>query len=143
MSAETSCPSSAARISSAVYSGSNIGGDGNRGGELLRVRHRQLDLPHAEPLGARRQPSGQPYGRLRPARDLDLAPGEVHGDAEAERLADGLLAGKPRRVVLRRVRTRVAVGPLGLREAAGSEARVALESPPDTADLDQIHPYRQ
>src|SRR5207249_2935733 len=109
----TSRPSSARRISSAVYSGSNIGNDGDRGGKLLRVRHRQLDLAHAEPLGTVGQPSREPHRRLRTPGDLDLSPGEVDGDSEAERLADRLLAREPRRVVLGRVRPRVAVGALG------------------------------
>jgi ribosome-associated protein len=125
----------------AVYSGSNIGDDGDRGGELLRVRHRQLDLADAEPLGALAQPPGQPHGRLRTAGDLDLAPGEVDGNAEAERLADRFLAGEPRRVVLSRVRARVAVRPLGVREAARAKVRVARERPPHPVDLDQVDAY--
>src|SRR5205814_1045679 len=76
------------------------------------------------------------HARLRAAGDLDLAPGEA--DAGAERLADRLLAGEARRVMLRGVRLRVAVGALGLGEAALAEARVSLERPRDPRDLDQI-----
>src|SRR5207253_2573096 len=67
---------------------------------------------------------------------LDLAPREV--DADPERLADRLLPGEAGGVVLRRVRPRLAVLALRLREAARPEARVALERPPDALDLDQI-----
>src|SRR5689334_16055958 len=105
------------------------------------MRHRELDLPGPELRGAFRQPAGQPNRRLGSARDLDLEPREVDGDAEAERLADRLFAREPRGVVLSRVRTRVAVRLLGLGEAARPEARVARERPPDPVDLDQIHAY--
>ena len=138
ISTSTSCPSSARRISSAVYSGSNIAGDGDRGGELLRVRHRQLDLAHAQPLGALAQSPGQPHRRLGPAGDLDLPPGEVDGDSEAECLADRLLAREPGRIMLGRVRPRVAVRALGIGEAARAEPGVARERPPHALDLDQV-----
>ena len=50
--ASTSCPARPARISSAMYSGSNIrlvGHDAIGRSELLRVRHRQIDRAYAEP----------------------------------------------------------------------------------------------
>src|SRR4029079_11226150 len=56
----------------------------------------------------------------------------------AERLADRLLAREPRRVVLRRIRLRVAVRALGVGEAALAETRVALEGTRDPRDLDQV-----
>ena len=59
-------------------------------------------------------------------------------DAAAERLAHRFLAGEAPRVVLRRVRLRVAVGLLGLGEAALTEARVALQRLADPLDLDQV-----
>src|SRR5689334_6259240 len=104
--------------------------------------HRELDLPRANPLGPRLRLAAQRHARLRPARDLDLAPGEA--DARAERLADRLLAGEARSVVLRRVRLRVAVGALGLGEAALAEAGVALQRAADARDLDQVdaHSHR-
>ena len=74
--------------------------------------------------------------RLRPARDLDLAPGEVH--AAAERLADRLLPGEPSRVVLGRVGTRVAVVALGLGEDSAPGSRVASSACCDAGDLDQV-----
>ena len=94
--------------------------------------------PDAQPLGALAQPPGEPHRRLGPAADLDLAPGEVDGDAEAERLADRLLAREPGRIVLGRVRPRVAVRALGIGEAARAEPGVARERSPDTLDLDQV-----
>src|SRR5207237_8241239 len=98
--------------------------------------HRELDLPRAHALGPRLRLPAQRHARLRPAGDLDLAPGEA--DARAERLADGLLAGEARGVVLRRVRLRVAVRAVGVGEAALAEARVALQRPRDPRDLDQV-----
>src|SRR5439155_23356712 len=76
--------------------------------------------------------------RLGAADDLDVAPRERARDAEAERLADRLLAGEPARIALRRVRARFAVGPLGLGEAALAEGRVAVERPADAVNLDQV-----
>ena len=133
-------PARAASISAAVTSGSGRSvirhDDRDRRRQLARVRHRQLDPARADPLRRRRRPPRQPHARLRPPGDLDLLPREV--DADADRLADRLLAGEPRRVVLRRVRLRVAVRALGLGEAALAEARVPLERPPDPLDLDQV-----
>ena len=59
---------SAARISSAVYSGSSsgIGDDGNRLRELPRVRHRQVDLARADALRPGGDAPRQPHRRLRP-----------------------------------------------------------------------------
>src|SRR5437763_8215317 len=136
ISSSTSWPASARFISSAVYRGSSIGDEGHRLGELARVGHRELDLPGAHALGPRLRLPAQRHARLRPARDLDLAPREP--DARAERLADRLLAGEARGVVLRRVRLRVAVGALGVGEAALAGARVALQRPRDPRDLDQV-----
>ena len=79
----------------------------------------------ARPRGLR--PAREPDARLRPPDDLDLLPREA--DADAERLADRLLAGEAAGVALGRIRARVAVGLLRLGEAALAEARVALERP--------------
>jgi hypothetical protein len=77
------------------------------------------------------------HAGLRAAADLDLLPREV--DAGAERLSDRLLRREATRVVLRRVRLRVAVRPLGLGEAALLEAfAVAVERAADALDLDQV-----
>src|SRR5581483_1346617 len=107
-------------------------------GELPRVRHRELDLRHAETLRPRGRPAGQVHARLRAAADLDLLPREVH--AGAERLPDRLLRGEAARVVLRRVRLRVAVRTLALGEAALLE-RIAVprERAANAVDLDQVH----
>ena len=76
--------------------------DGDRGRDLARVRHREVDRARADALGERRRPPRQPHARLRSADDLDLLPRESH--AAAERLPDRLLAGEPSRVALRRAR---------------------------------------
>src|SRR6188472_3616599 len=99
--AATSCPDSAARISSASYSGSKCSavadnGDGVR--ELLRVRHREIDRARAGACRPRQDATGQPNRRLRAAGDLDVPPGERARDADSERLADRLLAGEAPRV---------------------------------------------
>src|SRR5262249_9780718 len=74
---------------------------------------------------------------LRPAADLDLAPGEV--DSLPDRLPDRLLRREAPGVVLRRVRLRVAVRALRLGEAALAEpVPVALERTPDARDLDEV-----
>src|SRR5688500_13460179 len=99
------------------------------------MRHREVDLPGADFFSPFLRPAGQRDPRLGPPADLDLAPGEENPGAE--RLADCLLRRKARGVVLGRVRPRVAVGLLFLREAAILEARVAGESSLDAADLDQ------
>src|SRR6185436_15130531 len=101
-------------------------GNCHRRRQLARVRHREIDGAGADSFGPRLQASRQLDAGLRPARDLDLEPREGASDAEAERLADRLLAGEASRVVLRRIRPRVAVGTLGLREAALPERRIAL-----------------
>src|SRR5215211_167006 len=100
--------------------------------------HREVDRAGADALGPRAHAAGKGNSRLRTAGDLYVLPGERARDPEAERLADGLLAGKARRVVLRRVRPRLAVRALGLREASLAEARVALERATDAPDLDQV-----
>ena len=82
----------------------------------LRVRHREVDRARAHLLRPGLRPPGEPHARLRPPDDLDLAPREAH--AAAERLADGLLPGEARGVVLSRVPAAVAVLALGFREAA-------------------------
>src|SRR5204863_4141461 len=69
---------------------------------------------------------------------LYVAPRKRACHAEAERLADGLLAGEPAGVALCRVRSRVAVRLLRRREAAVAETGVALERAADTLDLDQV-----
>src|SRR5688500_10351300 len=99
--------------------------DADRGGELARVRHRQVDLAAPEALPRRPRPAREAYARLRPADDLDLLPGEPHADPE--RLPHRLFPRETARVALRGLRARVAVRDLGLREAALAEARVTLE----------------
>src|SRR5436190_7589873 len=102
------------------------------------MRHREVHRADAElgrPLG---EAAGEAHRRLGPSDDLHLLPGERAGDAEAERLADGLLAGEAAGVALRRVRARVAVGALRLGEAALAKARIAGERAPDPLDLDQV-----
>src|SRR3954463_9006944 len=99
------------------------------------MRHRELDLPRADTLGPFESSACERHPRLRPAHDLDLAPGEA--DSRAERLADRLLAGEASGVVLCGVRAPVAVGLLGLREAAVPEAGIPLERLRDPRDLDQ------
>src|SRR5262249_47563800 len=73
-----------------------------------------------------------------PAGDLDVAPRERTRDTEAERLADGFLAGKAAGVALRGIRPRVAVRTLRLREAALAEAGIPLERATHALDLDQV-----
>src|SRR5436190_3317217 len=98
--------------------------------------HRELDPAGADPFCPRLRLPGKRDARLRTAGDLDLAPGEAH--AGAERLADGLLAGEARRIVLGRVGPAVAVLALGVCEAALAETGVALERLRDPLDLDQV-----
>src|SRR5437773_9765531 len=100
--------------------------------------HREVDRARADALGPRLRAAGKPHRRLRPPGDLDVTPGKRAGHAEAEGLADRLLPREPRRVVLRRVRPRVAVRALGLREAALAKARVPLERAGDALDLDRV-----
>src|SRR5215211_5440529 len=102
------------------------------------MSHREVDPAGAGPAGPGADAARERDGRLGTARDLDVLPGERPGDAEAERLADGLLAGEAGGVVLSRVGPRLAVGALGLGEAALAEGRVALERAPDPCDLDQV-----
>ncbi len=101
------------------------------------MRHRELDPSRTDPGGPGSGPAAQVHTGLRPAPDLDLLPREVH--AGAERLPDRLLRGEPAGVVLRRVGLRVAVGALGLGEAALLEVvAVPLECAADAVDLDQV-----
>ena len=72
--------------------------DGDRGSDLARVRHREVDRPGLHALGERRCSPRQPNTGLRPPDDLDLLPREPH--AAAERLPDGFLAGEPPRIAL-------------------------------------------
>src|SRR5690349_19383669 len=101
------------------------------------MRHRELDLPRADPLRPRGSAAAQVHARLRPSAHLDLLPREV--DAGAERLPDRLFRCEAAGVVLRRVRLRIAVRALGVRKAALLE-RVAmpLERTADPLDLDQV-----
>src|SRR5262249_3550647 len=122
-----SCASSARRVSSAVRSGrspfttvSLRHHHRNCRRQVAGVRHGELDPPRADPLGHLRRPAAQLHPRLGPADHLDLLPGEV--DARPERLPHRLLCREPTRVVLGRVRLRVAVLPFRLGEAAGPEA---------------------
>ena len=66
--------SSAARISAAVYSGSSIGCDDcDCGGELARVRHRQVDRARFHPLGPGRDvPESRTDGFGRPAISMSF-----------------------------------------------------------------------
>src|SRR5579884_4322480 len=98
--------------------------------------HREVDRGDADALRPGRDAPGEPHRRLRAPDDLDLLPGERPRDAEAERLADGLLACEPAGVALGRVRPRLAVRLLRLGEAAVAEAPVARERAPDALDLD-------
>src|SRR5687768_1649304 len=102
-------------------SGRGVGDEADRGGELAGVRHGEVDAARADPLSPRGGAAGEAYLGLGTAGDLDLLPGEAH--AAAERLAHRLLAGEARRVALGGVGPRVAVGLLGLGEAAGAESR--------------------
>src|SRR5215472_12967096 len=102
------------------------------------MRHREVDRVDAERSGPFGETAGQAHRRLRASCDLDLLPRERAGDAEAERLADGLLASEAAGVALRRVRARVAVRALGLGETALAETRVTGERTPDPLDLDQV-----
>src|SRR5258708_38248812 len=115
-----------------------MGDDGNRLCELPRVRHRQVDLSGADALRSIRDAAREVAARLRTADDLDVLPGERARDAEAERLADGLLAGEPSGVALRRVGAGLAVRLLVRGEATVAEVRVALERTADARELDQI-----
>ena len=93
----------------------------DRRGQVLRVRHRQVDRAGADPLGVGlRRPDRLTSGFGRPAISISR---QVKLHAAAERLADRLLAGEPGRVVLGRVRPRVAVLALGLGEARAPESR--------------------
>src|SRR5436190_10202064 len=100
------------------------------------MRHREVDRARADPFGPCLQASRKRDAGLRPARDLDLAPREGARDAEAERLANRLLACEPSGVVLRRIRPGVAIGALGRREAALAKRGIALQRPPHARDLD-------
>src|SRR6476661_7480797 len=102
------------------------------------MRHREVDRVDPERRRPFRQAAGEVHGRLGPPDDLDLPPREGAGHAEAERLADGLLAREAAGVALCGVWARVAVGALCLDEAALAEARVAPERPTDPLDLDQV-----
>src|SRR5439155_15962531 len=106
--------------------------------ELARMRHRKVHRADTELGRALGEAAGKAYRRIRSSDDLHVLPGERTGDAEAERLADGLLAGEAAGVALRGVRARVAVGALGRGETALAEACVARERPPDALDLDQV-----
>src|SRR6266540_4714931 len=99
--------------------------------------HRELDSTRADLLRPRGRPAGEMNAGLRAAADLDLLPGEV--DARPQGLPHRLLRRESPRVVLRRVRLRVAVGALCLGEAAlGKRAPVPRERAPDAVDLDQV-----
>src|SRR5689334_15556290 len=101
------------------------------------MRHRELDRACADPLRERGGAAAQMHARLRTPAYLDLLPGEV--DAGPERFPDRLLRRETARVVLRRIRLRVAVGALRLREAALLErVAVTLERTADPLDLDQV-----
>src|SRR5262249_28567501 len=103
--------------------------------ELARMGHREVDRPGTDLLRPGGRRAGKADRRLRPADDLDLRPGE--SDAAAERLTDGLLARKARRVALRSVFLPVAVVLLRLGEAALAKAG-ALERLADPLDLDHV-----
>src|SRR5205814_3223436 len=115
--------------------GSSVDDGADRRGQLLRVRHRELDRTCVDLLRPRRRATGEMNAGLGAAADLDLLPREV--DAAAERLPDRLLAGETAGIVLRRIRLRVAVGAFGLGEAALAEPG-PLECAPYTLDLDQV-----
>jgi hypothetical protein len=102
------------------------------------VRHREVDRARADLLRPPCNAAAQLHRRLGPARDLDVSPCERARNAEAEGLANGLLAGEASGVTLRRIRARVAVRTLRFREAALAEARIAIERAADTLDLDQV-----
>ncbi len=134
-------PCRAARASSRLAHGTPhvaVLDGADRGRQLLRVRHRQVDAAGLDPLRPCLRRAREAHLRLRPAHDLDLLPGEP--DTAAERLADRLLAGEAGRVVLGGMGARVAVGDLGLGEDALAEAGVALERRLDARDLDQVDP---
>src|SRR5437588_8171086 len=139
--------SSAVRISAEEYKGSSSGIAHHRDGlrELARVRHREVDGVRPDVLGPGGDAPGETHRRLRTAHDLDVLPRECPRDAEAECLADRLLAGEAPGVALRRIRPRVAVGLLGGGEASIAEAAVPVERAPHALDLDQVcsHPYAQ
>jgi hypothetical protein len=101
------------------------------------MRDRELDLPRILRQRPLERPAAEHDAGPTGAEDLDLAPGE--GDAGAKRLADRLLRGEAPGVVLGGPRGRVAVGALGLGEAACGEApAVTLEGRRDPVDLDQV-----
>src|SRR5262245_47268490 len=102
------------------------------------MRHREVDLCRADSLGPGLQLPGQANRRLGTAVDLDVLPGEGARDAEPERLPDRLLAREARRVVLGRVRPRIAVDAFGVGEAPFPEARIAFERVANSLDLDQV-----
>jgi len=85
-----------------------------------------------------RDSAAEAHRGLRPAGDLDITPGERARDAEPERLPYGFLAGEPAGIALGRIRARVAIRALGLREAALAEARITLERAAHALDLDQV-----
>src|SRR2546422_10786833 len=102
------------------------------------MRHREVDAADTRAFRGGRQPTGELHRRLGPADDLDLVPREGSRDAEAECLADGLLAGEAPRVALGGIGARLAVRLLGRREAPVSEPGIPVERAPDARDLDQI-----
>jgi hypothetical protein len=100
------------------------------------VRHREIDGARANLVGPGFRLPGELHARLRPAGNLDLAPGEA--DTAAERLADGLLPREARRVVLGRVAAALAVLALRIGEASRRESGIALQRVRDALDLDQV-----
>src|SRR5262249_58481476 len=117
--------------------GSGLDRHRDRGGQLARMGHADVDPSGAETLGRERRPARELHAGLRTAGDLDLLPGEV--DAGPERLSDRFLRREPAGVVLRRVRLPVAVRLLCGGEAAIAGARpVALERPAGPPDLGPV-----
>src|SRR6476646_3284392 len=112
--------------------------DRDCGSHPLRVGHRKVDIPRAETLGQLGHLSGQGHAGLGAARDLDVAPHELH--ATSDRLSHRLLAREAGVEVLSRVRPREAVAPLLLREHAVGEPGPLGEGGADTLNLDHVDP---
>src|SRR5438034_954890 len=101
------------------------------------MRHRELDRGRADPLGEGSRAAAQVHSRLRASTHLDLLPREV--DARTKCLPDRLLRREAARVVLRRIRLRVAIRTLRLGEAPLLErVAVPFERAANALDLDQV-----
>ena len=100
------------------------------------MRHREIHCPGSNSFGECKRAAREGHRRLGAPGDVDFEPGEVN--TASKRLADSLLTRKASRIMLRRVRSRVAIGSLGLGEHTLTKPRVALESASNPPNLDDV-----